>query len=107
MVRPQVNESEELRENPRSMAKPIGMNEADQKHFKVAQQLSPNGRIFSRQEFLKRFAAEYPDTPIGNCLPQDYAHGQNPSVRKKPKFLERIGGQRSGMYRLITPATAR
>jgi transcriptional regulator with XRE-family HTH domain len=77
------------------------MTEVDLEHYKVAQLLSPDGETFTRDEFFQRYYAKFPSRACKSILPADYAHGNNPSVKRKPKFLERVGHDHSGEYRRI------
>jgi transcriptional regulator with XRE-family HTH domain len=75
------------------------MTEVDLEHYKVARLVSPNGETFTREKFLQKYYAEFPGRAPKSILPADYADGNNPSVKRKPKFLERVGHDRSGEYR--------
>jgi transcriptional regulator with XRE-family HTH domain len=86
------------------------MSEVDLEHYKTAMILSPNGEVFERADFFDVYLNQVNrERAPGSVLPADYVESRdplthellNPSVRHKPKFLQRVGHPRSGKYRRI------
>jgi transcriptional regulator with XRE-family HTH domain len=107
LVRAQTPASPES--NREDLLKEEAMSEIDMEVYKTAKILSPNGEVFTRQEFFETYLTKVnPQRNPTSILPADYVDSRdpithellNPSVRFKPKFLERVKGER-GKYRRI------